>query len=147
MALVAEEFVEFSDLTQLTADLRAVVLDTGVELVKAVEVTAHNVRDSWRDKLKGSETVPRGAASVTYDMTAGDAPVGALPGSTAAKEIGAEIGPELGRAQGPIVGMLEYGTPTTGPRGFGLESLRENEEDFERGVALAAEASMRRKNL
>lgn len=143
---MAGEFVDFTELTELAADLSAVPFESGENIVKAVEVGAVNVRDSWRDKLKGSETVPRGARSVTYDMTAGDAPAGALPGSTAAREVGAEIGPQLGD-QGAIVGMLEYGTPTTGPRGFGLESLRENEEDFERGIAMAVDAAMREKNL
>lgn len=142
--------MDYSDLTELVADLRAAALDTGVELVKAVEVTAVNVRNSWRDKLRGSQTVPRGAHSVTYDMTANESYLRqALTGKGGASEVSAEIGPEIGipGGQGAIVGMLEYGTPTTGPRGFGLEALRENEEDFERGVSMAVDAAMRRRNL
>lgn len=142
--MAGDQFVDFAELTELAADLRAVPFESGENIVKAVEVTAHKVRDSWRDKLRGSETVPRGAQSVTYDIFTGPP---AVPGSTAAKEVGAEIGPELGRAQGPIVGMLEYGTPTTGPRGFGLESLHEHEDDFERGITMAADEAMRRRNL
>lgn len=145
-----QEFVDFSELDELVADLRGVPFESGENLRKAVEVSARNVRDSWREKLHGSRSVPRGPRSVTYDMTANESYLRqALLGNAGASEVVAEIGPEIGvpGGQGAIVGMLEYGTPTTAPRGFGLESLRENEEDFERGVRMAVDAAMERRDL
>lgn len=143
------EFVDYSDVTDLVADLRSVPFDTGENIVKAHEVSAVKIRDSWREKLSGSETVPQGAQSVTYDMGANESLLRDVltgrPGR--ASEVYTEIGPELDRPQGPIVGMLEYGTPNTAPRGFGAEALRENEDDFARGIDLAVEAAHRRRNL
>lgn len=112
---------------------------------KALEVSARNIRDDWRAPLAGSATVPAGAYSVTFDMHAESVrglAVGAAGIAGGVTGLRAEIGPELGRAQGPIVGLLEEGTPTVGPRGFGLAALQKNQGDFERGLAQAAEDSL-----
>lgn len=122
------------DLTRLAADLSAAPAKAAPLIRKAVEVTARYVRDDWREPLKGSQYVPAGAYSVTYDMRGGAGLRGAA--------IEAEIGPELGRNQGAIVGILEEGTPTTGPRGFGLVALQKNEADFEKGLAIAVEQAL-----
>lgn len=116
--------VDFSDLNKLAADLASAPERAVPKIRKAVEVTARNVKEDWRKPLQGSATVPGGAASISYDME--------LDGDG----IGAEIGPEL-KGQGPIVGMLEYGTPTTGPTGYGHAALQQNEADFEKGLSIA----------
>ena len=94
------------------------------DAVAAMTVNALKIKRDWQEPLKGSESLPGGAASVTYDVKK-------RRGSAEA-----EIGPEL-RGQGPLVGMLEYGTPNTGPRGYGAEALRKNVEDLERGLSAA----------
>jgi hypothetical protein len=99
--------VDSSDISRLAADISSLPAKAGPFIRKAVEVTARHVRDDWREPLMGSEYVPAGPYSVTYDL-AGSGWAG----------VAAEIGPELGRAQGAIVGLLEEGTPTTGPRGL-----------------------------
>lgn len=114
--------IDFSDLNKLAADLSDAPVKAVPFIRKAVEVTARNVKEDWREPLQGSAMVPRGAASISYDMKLDS------DGS-----IGAEIGPEL-KGQGPIVGMLEYGTPTTGPTGYGHAALQKNEADFEKGL-------------
>jgi len=119
--------IDFSEVTKLAADLSAAPLKALPKIRTAVEITARHIKDDWRADWAGSATVPAGASAITYDMKVG--------GGT---EIGAEIGPEL-RGQGPIVGMLEYGTPNTGARGFGAAALKKNEPDFEKGVGLATE--------
>lgn len=140
--------VDFSELTALSADLsqarvRANV-HTGQKLRQAVEVSARNIRDTWRDKLSGSEHVPGGAYAVTYDMGAGESLIlDALTGTQGlANSIEAEIGPEIDRAAGPLVGMLEYGTPHTPPTGYGHASLQENEDDFQRGIEKALDETL-----
>lgn len=126
---------DFSEVLKLAADIDQVPRNASQNIRKAVEVTARNVRDAWREQLAGSQTVPAGPASVTYDMKGGGG------------EIVGEIGPELGRTQGPLVGMLEYGTPTTGPRGFGAQALKQNEADFERGISIATGQAEREAGL
>lgn len=117
--------IDFSDLNKLAADLSDAPVKAVPFIRKAVEVTARKVKDDWREKLQGSSRVPRGPASISYDLKLD------TDGS-----IGAEIGPEL-KGQGPVVGMLEYGTPSTAPTGFGHEALQKNEADFEKGLGVA----------
>jgi hypothetical protein len=113
---------DFSEVARLAADLGAAPGKAAPNIAKAIQVTAHHVKSDWADDWSGSSHVPGGAASITYDMTG---------------PFSAEIGPEL-RGQGPIAGMLEYGTPNTGARGFGAAALHKNEPDFVKGIELAA---------
>lgn len=121
---------DFSEINALAADLAKAPAKVIPNIVKALQVTAGHVKDDWREPLSGSESLPGGAASVTYEMKSG----ASLTGSA----ISVEIGPEL-KGQGPLVGMLEYGTPTTGARGYGAAALKKNEPDFERGILKATE--------
>lgn len=123
--------IDFSELTQFAASLGEVDRVTNGNVRNALEVSARHVRDDWRDPLMGSATVPAGAYSVTYDVE------GSL--LFGGRVMRADIGPELGRAQGAIVGLLEEGTPTVGPRGFGLAALQANQDDYERGLTIAVE--------
>ena len=120
---------DFSELSKLAADLGEVPAKMRRNVRTAVEVTARHVKDDWRDPLKQSEYVPRGAYAVSYDVTSG--PEG----------VTAEIGPVTG-GPGALVGMLEYGTPTTPPTGYGHAALQKNEEDFIKGLTIAAEIKL-----
>lgn len=122
---------DFSEITKLAADLGDVAPETQTNVRKAVEVTARRVKDSWRDKLKGSSTLPGLPSAVSYDVTR---PAGAVE---------AEIGFDKGRRQGALGNVSEFGTPTVGPRGFGLASLKENEEDFVTGIGLAVDDTLK----
>lgn len=124
---------DFSEINALAANLDAAPGKMGRNLIAAVEVTAHNVRDDWRESWQGSEHVPAGAGSITYDLLSA---ASAILGRSA---VSAEIGPEVGRPAGPLVGMLEYGTPNTGARGYGAEALHKNEQDFVDGVQKAGD--------
>lgn len=123
---------DFSELDKLVVDIVAAPGEMAERLIDHVNKMGRKVQDDWREPLKGSLTIPQGAASVTYDVRGS---ASALLGKSAVE---AEVGPVL-RGQGPIVGMLEDGTPSTGPRGFGLEALRKNQDAFERGVAEAGD--------
>lgn len=124
------------DFSRLARDLGGVPKGTGKFLRKAVEVTARHVKDSWKDRLKGSPHVPGGPASITYDLK---------PGRDG---MGAEIGPELGRGQASIVGILEVGSAShVSPRGFGLAALHDNEADFEHGIELAVDDALKAAGL
>jgi len=131
---------DFSDVLKLAADLGQVPDNAGPNIRKAVEVTARNVKDTWRDSLKGSKHIPRGPSSVSYDIKGESA----LSGSS----VTAEIGPTVGAGGvGGLVGMLEYGTPTSGPTGFGARALQENEGDFQRGLEIALQQAERKAGL
>lgn len=116
---------DFSEIDKLAVDLGSVASQTQPNVHKAVEVTARKVKDAWRDRLKGSAHLRLLPHAVTYDITE---PGGAVEG---------EIGFDKGRKQGPLGNVSEFGTPTVGPRGFGLASLEENQEDFVKGIGLA----------
>lgn len=126
---------DFSDITNLAADLEGVSRDTQKNVRKAVEVTARKVKDSWRDKLKGSSTLPGLPSAVTYDVKS---PAGAVEG---------EIGFDKGRRQGALGNVSEFGTPKVGPRGFGLASLEENQADFIDGIGIAISDSLSENGL
>ena len=126
--------LDLTDVLKLAADLGEIPDDAQKFIRKAVEVTARHVRDDWRDPLKGSEYLPGGAYTVSYDFK---------PDPTG---IAAEVGPEL-RGQGPLVGMLEYGTPTVGARGYGAAALERNQGDFEKGLSLAVEDAQKKAGL
>lgn len=115
---------DFSEITKLAADLSAAPAKATPFIRKAIEVTARHVKDDWREPLKGSDWLPHGPFSISYDIT------------VSKDEVEAEIGPEL-TGQGPLVGMLEYGTPSTGPTGFGHAALQKNEADFADGLGKA----------
>lgn len=130
--------IDFSDVLRLAASIEEAPAAAGRKIRQAVVVTARNIKDDWRAPLQGSSSVPGGAASVSYDVSGGQ--------GIRAEEIRAEIGPEL-KGQGPIVGMLEYGTPSTGPRGYGAAALEKNQEDFQRGIEIALDQAERQVGL
>lgn len=115
---------DFSEILKLAADIRDAPAKSGPNMRKAIEVTARHVKEDWKEPLKGSAYLPRGAYSISYDI------------KTDGRTISAEIGPTLG-GQGALVGMLEYGTPTVGPTGYGAEALRKNQADFQKGIEIA----------
>jgi hypothetical protein len=120
---------DFSEIDKLAADLGEVPAKIRPNVRKAVEVTARHVKDDWRVPVSGSQSVPGGARTISYDVTSG--PDGAE----------AEIGPEIG-GPGALVGMLEYGTPTVGPTGYGHAALQKNEDDFVKGLEIASEIEL-----
>lgn len=120
--------VDSSELTTLAADLTAAGPKVRPFVRKALEVTARKIRDDWRknapiDAPQGFvESYP---ASIFYDIKSG------------ATEIEAEIGPELGRPGG-TAGFLEEGTVTRPPQHAGRNALEANEDDFVKGLEIAA---------
>jgi hypothetical protein len=122
---------DFSDIQKLAADLGDVPKDAGKRIRQATEISARKVKDAWKEKLKGTEDVPHGAYTITYDLDA-------KPGQDAST-ITAEIGSERGRAQAPIVTVIEFGAPgqNLAPRGYGAAALQETQADFVHGLEIA----------
>lgn len=126
---------DFSELYALAADLSEVPSNANRNIKKAVEVTARNVRDDWRQGAevgRGDGYSERYASSIFYDMK--------YPGGA----IEAEIGPELGRPGGSA-GFLEDspGGVAASPQHAGRDALEANEEDFLNGLEIAIADGLR----
>jgi len=119
--------VDLSEINRLVADLDNVMKVVPEKIAEHVADTAKKIQADWQEPLKGSATVPGGAASITWDIH------GVASALQMRSAISAEIGPVL-RGQGAVVGMLEYGTPNTGPRGYGAAALQKNEAGFIEGI-------------
>ena len=123
---------DFSEINDLIADLEkapAVVLP---KIRGALKESALHIQEDWRADWKGSATVGGAPPTITHDIK------GAASAFVGRSAMSAEIGPVL-RGQGPVAGMLEYGTPNTGPRGFGAAALKKNEGTFADAIGEATE--------
>lgn len=116
---------DFSELNRLAADLTDAPQELLKNVRKAVEVTARNIKDDWRQGAERRSL--RGyAASIDYGLS--------YPGQA----IEAEIGPNLAKSQGAL-GIVEDapGDVQSAPQHAGRDALSANEADFERGLDIA----------
>jgi len=117
---------DFSEVDSLAADLGVVPRETIRNARKAVEVTARHVKDDWRQGADRSG-LHEYAYSVDYDMKLD------VDG-----QIGAEVGPNLGKRQGSFGFVEEGGVDVkSAPQNAGRDAAKANEADFERGILLA----------
>lgn len=132
--------IDFSAIDKLAADLGKVPENAGRHITSAVEVTARDIKDSWKQKLEGSEYFAATPKSISYDLgTSGQSLLREALNSGAgelANASTAEIGATLG-GQGSLVGILEYGSPHLAPRGYGAAALKESEAKFAERLAKA----------
>lgn len=127
---------DYSQINDLVADLGVQPGITAKKVAQALEVTSTKIKKTWSQKLVGTEGVPHGARTITYDLTGTE--------GDDKSTLSAEIGAEDGRLQAPIVAVIEYGAPgnNLSPRGFGAAALRENNDDFVKGLELASEVQL-----
>jgi hypothetical protein len=115
---------DFTELNRLAADLTRVPDKANRFVKKALEVTARNVKDDWR---QGADRSGLGgyAADIDYDL------------KTPAGEIVAEVGPTIGGAGS--FGFVEDGggNVRSAPQHAARDALRANEDDFVRGLEIA----------
>lgn len=117
---------DFSELFALEADLRAAGPKVARNVVKALHVTAGHVKADWKQAADRTG-LHAYAADIDYDLEI-------RPG-----EISAEVGPTPDGDAGGL-GIVEDapGGVRSRPQHAGRDALRANEDDFERGVLLAA---------
>ena len=133
---MADRFeVDTSELDRLAADLGEIPDSAGVLVRKAVEVTARNVRDHWRDAASGFRHAPAYPSSITYDLSSFS--------GFGATVLQAEIGPDKERRQGALGNLIEYGSVNNPPQGQGQAALEANVDDFEKGLNMALETAER----
>lgn len=116
---------DFSALDDLAADLTAAPAEARPFIRKALQYTAHNIRDEWRAAAARTGLGAYGA-SVGYDTT------------EKAQSIEAEIGPTPGRRQASF-GFVEdaNGGVRSAPQHAGRDALKHNEPDFFDGLEKA----------
>lgn len=123
---------DFSGIRALTADLGTIPERIIPNVRKALEVTARNIKDDWRDNAKKANPVHarRYPSTIDYDLELD------RDGS-----ISAEIGPNLDRGGQAPLGFLEEakGGVASTPQGNARKALRKNLADFERGILKATE--------
>lgn len=120
----------FEEVANLEADLRGVPDRANKYIKKAIEVTARNIKDDWREGAQVSggypETYP---ASISYDLK--------FPGGA----IEAEVGPVLGKTPGASAGFLDEPKSSAGVDGpihhAGRNAAEANEDDFFHGIEIA----------
>ena len=120
---------DFSELLELAPDLSAVPSTANRNIRKAIEVTARNIKEDWRQGAEvgfGEGFSNRYSGSIFYDVK--------FPGGA----IEAEVGPEIGRP-GASAGFLEDapGGVDAPPQHAGRNALEANEGDFVRGLEIA----------
>lgn len=122
--------VQVTGLTVVVDDLNAFPRKLAVNVRKAVQVTSRKVRDDARNRIKGHKYLPAYPYSITYDTKA------------TAEGIEGEIGPDKGRAQGPLGNIVEYGTSKNAPLPHLGPALDANAEDLVTGIEIAIRQAM-----
>ncbi len=134
--------VDFSELDRLTADLGAVPDDAARFIAKALEVSATNIKDDWRDNAKGMAHAPAFPYSITYDLTENASLLRNALGGGGVNEFSAVIGPDKGRTQGALGNLIEFGSRNNPPMGLGHGALQREQAGFQRGVDKALSDAM-----
>lgn len=115
---------DFAELRELAADLTAAPEEARPFIRKAVQVTAHKIKDDWR---KGADRsgLHKYAADITYET------------AEKASEIEGEIGPTIGDSGS--FGLVEDagGGVKSAPQHAGRDAMEANEGDFVDGLELA----------
>lgn len=126
---------DFSELDKLVADLRSAPAEAAPFVRKAVQVTAHKIRDEWREKAARTGLAAYGR-SVGYDT------------KESRSGVEAEIGPTPGRRQASF-GFVEEakGGVRSSPQNAGRDALKNNEADFVDGLDKAIADGLRKAGL
>ena len=130
---------DFSELTQLAADLGEVADDAGQNIRKAITGTSMGVKKAWQEPLRGSKTLAGLVPALSFDITNGQ--------FFGVSVIKSEIGFDKEKAQGPLGNISEYGSPTITGRGYGIKALEDNQEDFVRGLENATRDAEKKAGL
>lgn len=122
--------VDVIGLTVVVDDLGTFAERLRVNAGKAVKVTSQKVRDDARNRIKGHKYLPAYPYSITYDV------------KVTAEGVEGEIGPDKGRAQGPLGNIVEYGTSKNAPLPHLGPALDANAEDLVTGIEIAIHQAM-----
>lgn len=95
--------VDASQVHALAVDLRKVPAKVHPQVKAVVAKGALNVKKGMREEASGHRFLQHFPYTITYDVT------------TTPTSIEAEIGPDHGKTQGPLAGVVYFGTSNSGP--------------------------------
>lgn len=122
--------IEVVGLDLVVSDLEQAPVRLLGNLRKAVQVTSQKVRDDARSRIAGHRYLPAYPYSITYDTRYG------------LDSVEGEIGPDKGRAQGPLGNIVEYGTSKNAPLPHLGPALDANAEDLVAGAEIAVRQAL-----
>lgn len=124
------------DLSRLERDLGTIPLHSARFVNQALKGTALEAKKTWQEIVQSSGSTKHYGSAIDFDVE------GAWP------EFRAEVGPNLGRSQGPL-GILEDapGGVTAPPMKARPRVVKAVEKDFERGLDNAVDDALRRAGL
>lgn len=117
------------DAMALAEDLAAAPFRLEGAVDKVVEKGALNIKTDWRKRASGMAHMPQYPYSIGYDRTY-------APGA-----VGAEIGPDKSRPQGPLGNIDEFGTSKQPGHQRGAAALAAEEPRFVAALEDAIEAA------
>jgi hypothetical protein len=130
---------DFSQLTQLGADLGDVGDKVGPNVRKAIIGTSMGVKKAWQEPLKGSSQLFGLPSAISFDIRTAQ--------MFGVSVIESEIGFDKGKTQGALGNISEFGSPTIAGRGYGIAALEANQADFQHGLEEATKDAEREAGL
>jgi len=127
--------IDDSAIHDLAAALGEVASSAGPYVRDAVETTAIDVRDDWRERASGIKGMKHYPNSIGYDFTSFQ--------GFGATVLSCEIGPDKNKRQGPLGNIVEYGSPTFAARHYGDDALEAHADQFEELLVEALEKAER----
>lgn len=147
---------DFSELMSLARDIEAGGEAVSANLRKAIQVTSHKVKTAAQTSVRTRKGLGHAANAITYET------------SESATGVESEIGYDKGRGAGNLGNLIEFGAPNAKahmlrggknvpvpggpsrplPPSHDLgNALLNNEDDFVRGIALAADDALKEAGL
>lgn len=126
---------DFSELMQLAADLDDVGPAVSPFARKAIQVTSMNVKKEAQASARGRRLIGHAASAIHYET------------KESSGGVESEIGYDNDHGAGELGALIEFGAPRLAPSHDLGNALLNNEEDFVRGMARAADDALERGNL
>lgn len=127
--------IDASEVDQLAAALGEVASSAGPYVHDAMQTTAIDITNEWRDQASGLPSLRYYPRSIGYDFAGFQG-----FGSTIFR---CEIGPDKNRRQGALGAIVENGSPTSAPHKFGENITEAHSGQFEELLVQALEKAER----
>lgn len=114
---------DFSEVNQLAASLDEVAHSAGRFVSAALAESSLNIKNDWKSRAKGMKGLKQYPSAIGYDS------VGLQAFGTT--QLKSTIGPAK-RGQGNLGPIIEYGSTTFSPRGFGNAALAAEQDNFQK---------------
>lgn len=122
--------VDASELRHFAEDLGRIPASMVPQVEAVVRKAAVNIKQDWAQTWSGHAHIPALPRAISFDMQYGFG------------VIGAEIGPDKAKAQGPLANVIEFGTVNNAPIPGGYPALYKELPAFIAHLAVIAEREL-----